>query len=539
MSLSDSFDWKNPDYGPVFKDRMRRLAALRAAPERIPQLRAFYADHPADFINDWGVTFDPRNPERGLPSIVPFLLFPKQRKWIEWVLEQWRNQRPGLTEKSRDGGLSWLAVGLASTLCLHREGLAFGFGSRKEEYVDKLGSPKSLFYKARMFLRYLPPEFLGGFDLKKDAPHLRIQFPQTGSVISGESGDGIGRGDRSSIYFVDEAAFLERPQLVEASLSQTTNCRIDISSANGLGNPFAQKIAAGRIPKFTFHWRDDPRKDQDWYEKQKAELDPVTLAQEVDINYSASATGILIPGEWVAAAVNAHLKLGLALSGDKRGALDVADEGPDLNAFAFREGICVRQVTAWSGKGSDVFSTVQFAFALADEYGCEGFDYDADGMGAGVRGDARVINEGRAGRALEVTPFRGSGKVFRPDDSIPTAFPSSGRRDRKDRTNGDFFQNAKAQAWWELRVRFQRTFRAVEAGTVGDYDPDDLISLDSKMPDLVSVIMQLSQPTYSLNTVGKVVIDKAPDGTKSPNHGDGVMICFAPKKRHFLRYLTP
>jgi hypothetical protein len=46
--------------------------------------------------------------------------------------------------------------------------------------------------------------------------------------------------------------------------------------------------------------------------------------------------------------------------------------------------------------------------------------------------------------------------------------------------------------------------------------------------------MELSQPTFTENGVGKIVVDKAPEGTKSPNHGDGVMILFAPKKGSFL-----
>ena len=62
-----------------------------------------------------------------------------------------------LRQKSR------LAISLSCTLCLFREGLAIGFGSRKEEYVDRQGSPKSLFWKGRQFLQLLPPEFLFGW----------------------------------------------------------------------------------------------------------------------------------------------------------------------------------------------------------------------------------------------------------------------------------------------------------------------------------------------------------------------------------------
>jgi len=478
-----TFDWQHPDYVTVFQQRLDRLERIRADPTLLPGLMAYYRDHPDDFINDWGVTYDPRNSDVGLPTIVPFVLFPKQREWVQRVHYKWKHREDMLTEKSREVGVSWLSVGTAAAICLTHEGVAIGFGSRKWEYVDKLGSPKSLFWKVREFIKRLPPEFHGGWSERANSVEGRISFPTTGSVITGEAGDGIGRGDRASIYFVDEAAFLERPQLVDAALSATTNCRIDISSANGIGNSFYQKRAGGKIEVFTIHWRDDPRKDDAWYAKQVERLDPVTVAQEIDINYSASATGILIPSAWIQSAVDADKVLGLTMRGEARGALDVADEGVDLNAFCVAVGVVVEDVVGWSGKGDDIFGTVQRAFSLCDEHGITTFEYDADGLGAGVRGDARVINEQRK-RKLTANPFRGSGAVFKPDSVIPTAVPGTSR-ERLERKNGDFFANAKAQAWWELRVRFQRTHRAVTACLdarkrgetwVVEYTPDDLMN---------------------------------------------------------------
>jgi hypothetical protein len=48
----------------------------------------------------------------------------------------------GLTEKSREMGLSWTSIGLACSLCLFNKEMVIGFGSRKEEYVDSTGDPK-------------------------------------------------------------------------------------------------------------------------------------------------------------------------------------------------------------------------------------------------------------------------------------------------------------------------------------------------------------------------------------------------------------
>jgi hypothetical protein len=53
-----------------------------------------------------------------------------------------------------------------------------------------------------------------------------------------------------TIYFVDEAAHLEHPEKVDAALSQTTNCRIDMSSVRGMANPFAKKRWGGKIEPF-------------------------------------------------------------------------------------------------------------------------------------------------------------------------------------------------------------------------------------------------------------------------------------------------
>jgi phage terminase large subunit len=516
--VTDPLNFKDPMYGPIVDARFAKLKRLRAKRSQFADLKLYYRDHPAQFISDWGYTFDPRNVERDLPTLIPFVLFRRQEEWVTWLLERWKNQEPGITEKSRESGMSWLSVAAACTLCLFNRGMVIGFGSRKEEYVDKIGNPKSLFEKARMFLSELPAEFLEGWSRDKHAGYMRILFPGTGSVLTGEAGDGIGRGDRTSLYFVDEAAFLEHPQLVDASLSATTNCRQDISTPNGMANSFAQRRHSGRIKVFTFSWRDDPRKGPDWYAKQLRELDPIVIAGEINIDYSASVENALIPMPWIQSAIGAHAKLCIEPTGERRGALDVADEGRDRCAFAGRHGVLLNCLKSWSGKGSTIFATSIKAFALCEEHSYPSFDFDSDGLGSGVRGDAEEINTQRRAahkREIIAEPFRGSAAVYDPDGSLVEG-----------RYNKDFFANLKAQAFWSLRLRFQATHRAVTEGK--QVDPDDIISLDPSLEELPQLIQELSQPTYSINTVGKILIDKAPDGAMSPNLADAAMICFSP-----------
>jgi hypothetical protein len=117
---------------------------------------------------------------------------------------------------------------------LFHPGTVVGFGSRKEEYIDKLGDPKSLFWKIREALNLLPAEFKpAGYSERAHALSMRIVNPENGSTIVGESGDNIGRGNRTSIYFKDESAFYERPDAIDAALSQTSNCKGDVSTPNG------------------------------------------------------------------------------------------------------------------------------------------------------------------------------------------------------------------------------------------------------------------------------------------------------------------
>lgn len=531
------FDFQNPDYAAVYQRRLNLLGKLRADPSLLHTMRAYYRLHPWQFVEDWGCTYDPRNVERGLPATIPFIPFPRQRELMQWIFDHWRNSRDGLVPKSRDTGASWVAIALSCTLCLFYEGMAIGFGSRKEEYVDRLDSPKSLFYKARVFMSNLPVEFRGGWMREKHGAFMRLTFPATGAVMTGEAGDNIGRGDRAGIYFVDESAHLERPQLAEEALSATTNCRIDMSSVKGMDNPFAVKAhswAADDI--FIFHWRDDPRKSEAWYENLKLTRDPTVIAQEYDINYQASVSGVVIPAEWVQAAIDAHEKLGIVPSGKRCGGLDVADEGSDLNAFAGRYGILLEYVESWSGEGSDIFATVKRAFAICEAEGYEEFTYDGDGLGAGVKGDARILNDGRADDdELTVSKFQGSASVVDPDGKIPQ-FDGDDSKDNDERTNKDYFANAKAQAWWSLRMRFLRTYRAVVKGHPVT-DPDELISISKTIPNLTKLCLELSQPTYSQNGAGKLLINKQPEGAKSPNLADSVMIAFAPaepKRRGFF-----
>jgi phage terminase large subunit len=505
-------------YDAATRERIRRLDFIRKHPTEIPKLRRYYRTHIADMVHDWGVTVDPRNVRRGLPVVMPFLLDKRQREWVEFTIENWRDGEYGLTEKSRDVGISWLIVGVSVSICAVYEEVGIGWGSFKREKVDWRGDMGSLFEKGRQYLEWLPREFRAGFDAPTCSFDRRLLFPDTGGTILGEIGDNIGRGNRTSIYFVDETAHLEHDQIVDMALSKTTDCRQDVSSVRGMTNTFAERAHRKGVRKFTYHWRDNPRMSQADYEKFLDTWGPVVTAQELDINYQASLEGIVIPATWLNACVDAHVKLAIKVTGERLAALDVADQGIDKNATAARRGILLEHVEQWSGKESDVYATTERAFAVCDTWQCRTLVYDADNVGAGVRGDARKVNEKRnPGRQIIVRAFRGSAAVMDPLREMVEG-----------RKNEDFFLNLKAQSWWALRIRAQATYRAVHGEK---FEPDAILSISSAIPELPKLLIELSQPTYSQNAAGKLLIDKQPDGSASPNLGDAVMMVYAPGRR--------
>ena len=385
--VPELINWDNPDYDEIFRKRCQRLQNIRSAddPASVWEgLKAYYKDHPVQFINDWCMTSDPRNPEIGLPATIPFVLFKRQIEFIQWVHDRWKSREDGLAEKSRDMGVSWLCCAIGVWAWLFYNGVNIGYGSRKEDYVDKIGDPKSLFWKIRMIIKNLPMELLPiGWSERACAPSMRVINPANQSTITGEAGDNIGRGARCSIYFVDEAAHIEHPELVDAALAATANCKLYVSSVNGAGNPFYKKRHSGDVPVFVFDWRQDPRKDQAWYEKQCKSLDKVIVAQEIDRNYEAAVGNAFIPADIVLAAAMRGPAQVVAHGGLRVG-IDVARFGNDKTAIVFRRGrVMLKTIMLEKNDMMDVASRARSeikAFGTKPEQ----IAVDTIGLGAGV-----------------------------------------------------------------------------------------------------------------------------------------------------------
>ena len=65
-------------------------------------------------------------------------------------------------------------------------------------------------------------------------------------------------------------------------------------------------------------------------------------------------------------------------------------------------------------------------------------------------------------------------------------------------------------------------------------DPDEIILIDPSLENAQRLEAELSQPTYTSNGAGKIVIDKKPNGSKSPNFFDAAVIALSPKRTEFV-----
>ena len=536
-----SHDQWPPDYSGVYVWRMQTIAALRNSPDLLASAKAYYAKHRKQFIYHWLDTYDPR---KAGDKWMPFVFFEKQDDFIDYVEGLRANQESGLVEKARDMGATWLACGYSVASWLFIPDDAIGWGSRKQELVDKLGDPDSIFEKIRLMINRMPDIWRPkGLSPKNHLTFCKCINPENGATITGEAGDNIGRGGRKSLFFVDEAAHIERPEKIEAALGDNTRVRIDISSVNGLGNPFHRRreagidwrpgaeIEPGFTRVFVFDWRDHPEKTQEWYDKRKAKYEREGMqhifAQEVDRNYSAAVSNTVIPYEYIQAAVDAHLiipclrvqPLDIWTAG-----LDVADGGIDRNALAKRQWVILRHVEEWGER--DPGTTTRRALMSCREHPNIRVMYDAIGVGSGVKTEYNriTIDEKFEWRGKFVAWNAGAG-VLEPFNRI---IPD----DMESLTNKAFFKNLKSQAWWSLYTRFYKTWKCIQAIKNGepipDYKADELISLDSAMPLLMQLMKELAQPTKGESTSLQMLVNKTPDGMKSPNLADAVVMAYFP-----------
>ena len=278
------------------------------------------------WINVFCWTKDPRKD----PDIIPFICYDAyQDDTILEIQKAIDEQYDLLGEKSRDMGLTWKVDYVLQHKFLFEDGSDFRIGSRKEEFVDRIGDIDTIFEKLRFNLEK-QPKFLmpSGFDWRKHSGYMKLLNPHNSNAIIGEAAnEDFGSGGRRKAVFLDEFSKWDK-RVAEAAWTATadvTNCRIVVSTPKGSGNKFAilAKGTKEKIRKLTLHWTLHPEKskgayffDKDgktkimidledprmafnvwkrgtrvrspWYDYECERRSETDVAQELDINYLQS-----------------------------------------------------------------------------------------------------------------------------------------------------------------------------------------------------------------------------------------------------------
>ena len=502
----------------ALRESDRRLAWARSdAAKRFPALLTYYAKHIPQFIDDWALTFDPRLRDA---KLIPFRLYPKQWELAEALLDSYRTGESLTVVKSRDSGASWLACCIAVALAIFEDGFTCLIGSQLESKIDQSGTnANTLFGKARMFLEHLPPEFRSGWTPKNGNLYMRLWWPN-GSVLFGQAGEAIGRGERASIALLDEYAHLVHPDKIDEALMATTPCKWYISSVNGTSNPFARRAMDGKTRVFPYRWTDDPRKSPEWAAKIITADGQRKFDREYGCDFLAGNADQMIKQAWLDAATDAHIKLKITPIGRRFGGLDVGAGGDDANAFAVvHGGLLVEHVEIWPSS-VDQFRECEKAVRLAEQFDITAFVGDAVGVGAGLEGTFKQINakrvEGGKPR-IAFAAFKAGASPHYPNKPY--------RPGSKDKVE-DILPNRKSQGFDELARRLEITYNAVTVPGYAD-DQCDIISFSSNDPGHNKLVAELAQITSEWRAGGKLYVDKYGTGA-SPNAADALMMVMAP-----------
>lgn len=247
------------------------------------------------YVNAFCWTYDPR-----LDSpMVPFITYGFQDEtFLE--LNEAIGKKDICIKKSRDMGASWMLCTLFEWRWHFKDGQSFLLVSRNEDYVDKPGNSKCLFWKIDFLHKNQPGWLLP----RMTRTNLRLTNDDNGSAIDGESTTGdVARGDRRTAIGMDEfAAFdVDAGYKALASTRDATKSRIFNSTPDGVGNAFYDVAHTESVKQILLHWTRHPVKSEGlyvgedgkprspWYDNEvKRCIHPQEVAQELDIDFQGS-----------------------------------------------------------------------------------------------------------------------------------------------------------------------------------------------------------------------------------------------------------
>ena len=242
------------------------------------------------YVNTFVWTYDPRRD----PPTVPMITWPFQDRALLELQAAIGDHDLGI-EKSRDMGASWLCLVAMEHAWHFQDYRSFLLVSRKASLVDSPGDPKCLFWKIEFIHEWQPDWLRPRLNQERDRKAMHMFNPDTNSTFNGEytTGD-VARGDRRTAILLDEFAFMDNAELVDAATADATSCRLINSTHSGTGHLFYQ--IREKIKFLRLHWSEHPEKAKGlyfkdgkarspWYDAEcRRRGHPQLVAQELDID---------------------------------------------------------------------------------------------------------------------------------------------------------------------------------------------------------------------------------------------------------------
>lgn len=249
----------------------------------------------------------------------------------------------------------------------------------------------------------------------------------------------------------------------------------------------------------------------------------------------ANDDNVVIKLGWLMSAVDAHIKLGIEITGNTQIGFDVADGGKDKCAQVLARGILCEWGEQWQAGEDELLQSCSRVYSKAYEHHAH-IAYDSIGVGASCGGKFDELNQDRSEsqghHKVEYSKFIAGGGVLSPDEYYVDS-------ENENITNKDFFENRKAQAWWEIGERVKNTHIAICMQEKGEdwrkeFSESDLIAISSEMKDFEELINELSTPKRKFSKSGKVMVESKEDLAKrdipSPNYADAFIMAYARKE---------
>lgn len=225
---------------------------------------------------------------------LPFITYEFQDEYILDIQKAILQGYDLLTEKSRDMGASWCVLFVLQHFFQFSKGSDFRVGSRKEEFVDKLGVMDTLLEKVRFNLArqpayLLPPKFLAQFEER--TAFMRLTNPDQQNNMIGESTNiHFGSGGRSRAVMLDEFSKVDSgvDDAAWTATADVTPCRLVLSTPYGAANKFA-RLALGteeQIKKCTLHWTLHPEKSKGAYYLDNGQKIPIDTSKNFKAAYN-------------------------------------------------------------------------------------------------------------------------------------------------------------------------------------------------------------------------------------------------------------